>query len=168
MAKCGRKSKYDPLITPSQAEDYAKELLTDDQIAAKLGITRATFYDWQKKYTDFFDAIKRGKAVSNVKLIEAMKKSAEGYTVEEEMTVIHLDKNKQPKSYDRIVKKRYIPPSTTTQIFLAKNRMPDDFRDVNRHEVDLRGQIKVNTLADLMMEEFGNAASENPAESPAS
>lgn len=168
MAKFGRKSKYDPLITPSQAEDYAKELLTNAQIAAKLGISHETFCQWQKKYVEFSEAIKRGKAVSNVKLLQAMQKSAEGYTVEEETTVIHLDENKQPKSYDRIVKKRYIPPSTTTQIFLAKNRMPEDFRDVNRHEVDLRGQIKVNTLADLMMEEFGNAASENPAESPAS
>lgn len=168
MAKFGRKSKYDPLITPSQAEDYAKELLTDEQIAAKLGISKPTFYEWQKKHADFLNAIKRGKAVSNEKLIEAMKKSAEGYMVEEETTIIHLDENKQPKSYDRIVKKRYIPPSTTTQIFLAKNRMPEDFRDVNRHEVDLRGQIKVNTLADLMMEEFANGAGEEAAESPAS
>ncbi len=157
MSKSGRKSKYDPLTTPSLAEDYAKELLTDAQIGAKLGISHETFYQWQKKYVEFSEAIKRGKAVSNVKLLQAMQKTAEGYTVEEEVTVIHLDKDKQPKSYDRIVKKRYIPPSTTTQIFLAKNRMPEDFRDVNRHEVDLRGQIKVNTLADLMMEEFANA-----------
>lgn len=167
MAKGGRKSKYDPLITPSLAEDYASELLTDDQIAAKLGISNPTFYEWQKKYSEFSSAIKRGKAVSNVKLIEAMKKSAEGYDVEETETTVILDKNKNPTGYRKTTRKRHIPPSTTTQIFLAKNRMPEDFRDVNRHEVDLRGQIKVNTLADLMMEEFANAASENPAESPA-
>ena len=120
MAKGGRKSKYDPLITPSLAEDYAKELLTDAQIAAKLGIHISTFIDWQKKYTVFSEAIKRGKAVSN------------------------------------IVKKRYIPPSTTTQIFLAKNRMPDEFRDVNRHKVEVESSLKVNTLAELMMEEYGH------------
>lgn len=168
MAKSGRKSKYDPLITPSLAEDYAKELLTDAQIAAKLGIHISTFIDWQKKYSEFSEAIKRGKAVSNVALVQAMKKSAEGYEVEESETTVILDKNKNPTGYRKTTRKRYIPPSTTTQIFLAKNRMPEDFRDVNRHEVDLRGQIKVNTLADLMMEEFGNAASENPTENPAS
>jgi hypothetical protein len=54
------------------------------------------------------------------------------------------------------VRKRYIPPSTTTQIFLAKNRMPEDFRDVNRHEVDMRGKLQVSTLAELMMEEYQN------------
>ena len=46
MTKFGRKSKYDPLITPSQAEDYAKELLTNAQIAAKLGISHETSIDF--------------------------------------------------------------------------------------------------------------------------
>ena len=167
MAKFGRKSKYDPLITPSLAEDYAKELLTDEQIAAKLGISKPTFYEWQKKHADFLNAIKRGKAVSNVALVQAMKKSAEGYEVEETETTVILDKNKNATGYRKTTRKRYIPPSTTTQIFLAKNRMPEDFRDVNRHEVDLRGQIKVNTLADLMMEEFANGAGEEAASNPA-
>lgn len=154
MAKFGRRSKYDPLSTPALVEEYASEILTDAQIAAKLGIHISTFIEWQKKYPDFSEAIKKGKAVSNIALVKAMKKSAEGYFVEEEETVVSLDKNKQPKGYNKVVKKRYIPPSTTTQIFLAKNRMPEDFRDVNKHEVDLRGQIKVSTLADLMLEEF--------------
>lgn len=165
MSRTGRKSKYDPLTTPALAEGYAKELLTDDQIAAKLGINRATYYSWQNKYSDFSDAIKRGKSASNMDLVKVMKKSAEGYFVEEEVTVIHLDKDKQPKSYDRIVKKRYIPPSTTTQIFLAKNRMPDDFQDVNRQKVELQGSLKVNTLAELMMQEFSNAPESTESQS---
>ncbi|MBQ3455003.1 MAG: helix-turn-helix domain-containing protein [Synergistaceae bacterium] len=161
MAKAGRKSKYDPLTTPALAEEYASELLTDAQIAAKLGIHISTFIDWQKKYREFSVAIKRGKEASNVALVKAMHKTAEGYYVEEEETVVYFDKNKQPKSYSKIVKKRYIPPSTTTQIFLAKNRMPDDFHDVNRHKVDVSGSLKVNTLAELMMEEYGG---KNPNE----
>ena len=161
MSKFGRRTKYDPLNTPRLAEEYARDLLTDAQISAKLGISHETFYQWKDKYIEFSEAIKRGKAASNTRLIEVMKKSAEGYFVEEEETVVNLDKDKQPKSYNKIVKKRYIPPSTTTQIFLAKNRMPDEFRDVNRHEVDMRGQIKVNTLADLIMEEFLNGEAES-------
>ena len=155
----GRKSKYDPQNTPVLAEKYASEILTDAQIAAKLGIHISTFIEWQKKHIEFSEALKRGKAVSNIALVKAMQKSAEGYFVEEEETVVSLDKNKQPKGYNKIVKKRYIPPATTTQIFLAKNRMPEDFRDVNKHEVDLRGELKVSTLADLMMEEFLNGES---------
>ena len=154
LEKVGRKSKYDPLRTPELAEEYAKELLTDAQIAAKLRIHIDTFYTWQKKHVEFSEAVKRGKAASNVDLVKAMEKTAKGYYVDEEETVIHLDKNKQPKSYSKISRKRYIPPSTTTQIFLAKNRMPDDFQDVNRHKVDIRGELGVTTLADLMIEEY--------------
>ena len=97
-----------------------------------------------------------------------MRKTAEGYYVEEKETVVYLDKNKHPKSYSRIVKKRYIPPSTTTQIFLAKNRMPEDFHDVNRHKVELSGQLQVNTLAELMMEEYGHEAESQEPEAPES
>ena len=152
MSRSGRKSKYDPEITPHLAEEYASELLTDVQISSKLGIHVTTFIEWQKKHAEFSLAVKRGKAVANEKLISAMQKTAEGYYVEEEETVVYLDREKQPKSYSKTVKKRYIPPSTTTQIFLAKNRMPEDFRDVNRHEVDLQGRLNVSTLAELMME----------------
>lgn len=165
MSKAGRKSKYDPLSTPLKAEEYASELLTDAQICVKLGISHETFCQWKRKYVEFSEAIKRGKAVANRELVKAMQKTAEGYYVEEEETVVYLDKNKEPKSYSRIKKKRYIPPSTTTQIFLAKNRMPEDFRDVNRHEVDMRGQLQVNTLADLMMEEFVNEESKEASAS---
>ena len=161
----GRKSKYDPLNTPILAEKYASEILTDAQIAAKLGIHISTFIEWQKKHIEFSEAIKRGKAASNAELLKCMKKTAEGYYVEEEETVVNFDRDKTPKSYSNIVKKRYIPPSTTTQIFLAKNRMPEDFRDVNRHEVDVRGELKVNTLAELMMEEYGNEKDEDNPES---
>ncbi len=159
----GRKSKYDPETIPAKAEELAKELLTDAQIGAKLGITHETFYQWQKRYPEFSEALKRGKAEANRDLVEVMKKSAKGYYVEEEETVVYLDSDKQPKSYSKVVKKRYIPPSTTTQIFLAKNRMPEDFRDVHRQEVNMSGQLQVSTLADLMMEEF-NSGTDKEAE----
>ena len=154
MGKGGRNTKYDPVTTPKLAEEYASELLTDAQIATKLGIHISTFMEWQKKHSEFSLAIKSGKAVANEKLIASMKKTAEGYYVEEEDTVVQLDQAKQPKDYTKTVRKRYIPPSTTTQIFLAKNRMPEDFRD--RRDVDMRGKKQVSTLAELMMEEYRN------------
>ena len=154
MGKAGRKTKYDPETTPAKAEELAKDLLTDAQIYAKLGITHETFNQWQKAHPEFLEALKRGKQEANRDLVEVMKKSAKGYFVEEEETVVYLDHDKQPKSYSKVVKKRYIPPSTTTQIFLAKNRMPEDFRDVHRQEVNMSGQLQVPTLADLMLEEF--------------
>ena len=164
MGKCGRKSKYDPETTPAKAEELARDLLTDAQIAAKLGIHIDTFYTWQNSHPEFSVAVKRGKQEANRDLVDVMKKSAKGYFVEEEETVVYLDSDKQPKSYSKVVKKRYIPPSTTTQIFLAKNRMPEDFRDVHRQEVNMSGQLQVSTLADLMLEEFKNDTNEEASE----
>ena len=163
MSKAGRKTKYDPETTPAKAEELAKDLLTDAQIYAKLGITHETFYQWQKAHPEFLEALKRGKQEANRDLVEVMKKSAKGYFVEEEETVVYLDRDKQPKSYSKVVKKRYIPPSTTTQIFLAKNRMPEDFRDVHRQEVNMSGQLQVPTLADLMLEEFKHGTNNEEA-----
>ena len=151
----GRKAKYDPSTMPELAEKYAREGYLDKQIAEIFGIRPDTFCKWQRKYIQLSQALKKGREVANIELKRAMLKTAAGYDVEEEETTVILDLNKKPKSYRKTTRKRHIPPSTTMQIFLAKNRMPDEFRDVNRHEVNVRGDLKVNTLADLMMEEFG-------------
>ena len=164
MSKGGRKGKYDPATTPSLAEEYAKEGCLDKQIAERLGVRADTFCRWQTKYPQLAQALKRGREVANLELKRAMLKTASGYDVEEEETTVILDKNKKPKSYRKTSRKRHVPPNPTMQIFLAKNRMPDEFRDVNRHEVDLRGQLQVNTLADLMMEEFKNAITKEASE----
>ncbi len=147
------KTKYNPETTPELAEKYAREGYSDSQIAEMLGINKTAFYDWQHKHSEFAEALKRGKAPANAELKRAMLKTAMGYEVEEEETTAILDKNKQVKSYRTTKRRKYIPPNPTMQIFLAKNRMPEEFRDVNRHEVDLRGEIGVNSLAELMMED---------------
>ena len=146
----GRKKKYDAEKHPQLAESYAKAGYSDKQIASMLGIAEGTLYDWENKYPEFSKAIKRGKEPANEELKVSMMKTATGYYVEEEETVARLDPDKQVLGYTKVVKKKYIPPNSTMQIFLAKNRMPEEYRDVNRHEVDMRGQI---TLAELMMED---------------
>ena len=35
--------------------------MIDAEIAAKLGISNGSFYEYQKRYPEFLDAIKRGK-----------------------------------------------------------------------------------------------------------
>ena len=153
MQKVGRKSKYNPETTPELAEKYASEGYADIQIAEMLGIKKTVFYEWQNKYPEFAEALKRGKIPANTELKRAMLKTAMGYTVEEEETTAILDKNKQVKSYRTTKRRRYISPNPTMQIFLAKNRMPEEFRDVNKHEIDLHGQLGVTTLAELIMED---------------
>ena len=42
MSKVGRKSKYNPAVTPAKAEELAKDLLTDAQIAHGHSFTQPT------------------------------------------------------------------------------------------------------------------------------
>ena len=106
---------------------WARLGLMDKQIAGNMGISPTTFYDWQKKFPAFADAIKSAKAIPNLELENAMFDLALGRTYVEEVKSI-LD----PKTgvVVRIEKtKKQIPPNPTTQIFLAKNRMPDKYKD---------------------------------------
>ena len=44
-------------------EGWARDGLTDEQIAKNIGINRTTLYDWKKKETNIADALKKGKEV---------------------------------------------------------------------------------------------------------
>jgi len=150
--KVGRKAKYDPEVTPKLAESYAMDGFSDKQIAEKLGIAECTIYDWANRHPEFSEALKRGKEPVNAELKIAMMKTAMGYYVDEEETVTILDVNtRTPTSYKKTTRKKYIPPNGTLQIFLSKNRMPEQFRDVNKHEISgLNGQpIKIDNGYDL-------------------
>nr|DAI35743.1 MAG TPA: terminase small subunit [Caudoviricetes sp.] len=125
-----RKGLYHEWIEGKGVENvcmWAKLGLMDKQIAGNMGISLTTFYDWQKKFPKFADAIKNAKAIPNLELENAMFDLALGRTYVEEVKSI-LD----PKTGTvvRIEKtKKQIQPNPTMQIFLAKNRMPDKYKD---------------------------------------
>ena len=136
----GRKPKYDPDVTPKLAEEYARNGFGDGQIANQLGIATGTIYEWCNKYPEFSSALKRGREPANIELKQAMLKAAQGYYVDEEETVAILDvKTKEPKSFRKTTRKKYIAPSPTMQIFLAKNRMPEKYRDKPGEQTDAYG-----------------------------
>lgn len=151
----GRKTKYDPEITPRLAEGYAMEGFTDAEIADKMGIALSTFYKWQKQFSEFSESLKKGKEPVNAELKMGMVKTALGYFVDEEQTVTILDvETRKPVSYKKVNTRKYVAPSPTMQIFLAKNRMPGLFKDVNRHELTGKdGESIFPTIAELMMED---------------
>lgn len=104
-------------------EGLAREGLTDEQLADKIGIARSTFYEWCKKHRKFADAIKCGKAPVDVQVENALLKSALGH----KETV-----KKAVRSVDGIIyvdEEIYYPPQTAAQIFWLKNRRPDRWRD---------------------------------------
>ena len=55
---------------------WAKDGLTDEQIAHNCGVSMATFYEWKKKYPDFSEALKNGKEVVDYQVENALYQKA--------------------------------------------------------------------------------------------
>lgn len=116
----GRHGKYRDWITEEgllKIEGWAREGLTDEQIAKNIGIQRTTLYDWKNKYNDIADALKRGKEVVDIQVENALLKRALGYEYEETKVIVETDGKKR---VERTTK--HIVPDTTAQIFWLRNR----------------------------------------------
>lgn len=105
-------------------EGWARDGLSEEQIAHNMGIAPKTLREWKAKHSTICAAIKKGKEVSDFMVENALFKSACGYDVEEWEE--KLDESGKPV---KVTKKRHIPPSNTAQIFWLKNRRPDKWRD---------------------------------------
>ena len=56
------KGKYQEWLTPEgllKIEGWARDGLTDEQIATNIGISRDTLYRWKNEYSDISDTLKR-------------------------------------------------------------------------------------------------------------
>lgn len=77
-------------------EGWARDGLTDEQIAKNIGITLSTFYEWKKKYSDFSESLKKGKEVVDYEVENALLSSAlEGNTTAQ----IFWLKNRRPEKW---------------------------------------------------------------------
>lgn len=156
------RGKYQEWLTAEgliKLEGWARDGLTDEQIAKNIGINRDTLYTWKKKYPDISDALKKGKEVVDRQVENALLKRALGYRYEEvtkeekpvfdELGNAVLDDNGNPlwaMQPTKIVEKE-IHPDVTAQIFWLKNRRPDKWRDKQdiehsggvNHKLDLSG-----------------------------
>ena len=55
---------------------WARDGLTDEQIASNMGICRDTLIQWKKKYSDISDALKKGKEIVDFEVENALLKKA--------------------------------------------------------------------------------------------
>lgn len=127
------KGKYEYWLTPEgllKIEGWARDGLTDEQIAQNIRISRDTLYAWKKRYPDISDALKRGKEVVDRQVENALLKRALGYTYEE----ITYEGGVETK---RVVKE--VVPDTTAQIFWLKNRKREAWAD--RQNIELSQPI---------------------------
>ena len=140
------KGKYQEWITPdgiTRLEAWARDGLTDEQLAAKIGITATTLYDWKNKYPVISEALKRGKEVVDVEVENALLKRAMGYEYTETRTETADD-----GTVKTIVMQKTMPPDTTAQIFWLKNRRPAVWRDKQQveHSTDKPFEVNIRVI----------------------
>ncbi len=106
-------------------EAWARDGLTDEQIAKNIGITRSTLSAWKNKFSDISDTLKRGKDIVDIQVENALLKRALGFSYEEKTYETNSEGEKKLK---KVVTKMVIP-DTIAQIFWLKNRKPSSWRD---------------------------------------
>lgn len=123
------KGKYEKWLTDDGLlllEGWARDGLTDEQIAHNCDINKATLYEWKKKYPDISDSLKKGKEIVDIEVENALLKRALGFQYDEVTQELNTDTQRLETT--KVVKKMVVP-DTTAQIFWLKNRRPDKYRD---------------------------------------
>ena len=101
-------------------EGWARDGLTDEQIAANVGISVRTLYRWKQQYCQICHALKKGKDTADREIENALFKRAKGYDFTETRV-----KKKGGVVVEETVITKHIPCDTTAQIFWLKNRKPE-------------------------------------------
>ena len=83
-------------------EAWARDGLTEEQIAHNMGITRETLRVWKNKFPAISSALKKGKEVVDIEVENALLKKAMGYNVEVKKTfkvrIVDYDQDTDRKS----------------------------------------------------------------------
>ena len=73
------KGKYEYWLTKEGLlllEGWARDGLTDEQIAHNIGITTKTLYEWKNRFGDICESLKKGKEVVDYAVENALLKNA--------------------------------------------------------------------------------------------
>src|SRR5690606_11254978 len=120
--KVGRKNKYHTHVEPrlKEIEAWARDGLTEEQIAKNLGVAYSTFRKYKNEYPALSAALKKGKEVIDIEVENALLKRALGYEYEEVKTLIEEVNAKKKKKIEKTIK--HVPADVSAAIFWLRNR----------------------------------------------
>jgi len=149
MAKVGRKGKYEKWLTNEgllRIQGWARDGLTDEQIAENMGIGRTALYEWRRKFPTIANALKDAQDVVDRQVENALHKAACGWEYDETTK----EPGKDGKLVVTKVVHKVVQPNPTAQIFWLKNRKRDTWRDKQENEIIGKdgGPINVCNMSD--------------------
>ena len=118
--------KYQEWLTDDgllRIEGWARDGLTDKQIAHNMGVSEQTLNVWKKKYPSLFESLKRGKEVIDREVENALLKRALGYTIKIPRKITFMTSHTQKKPSDSPLN---IPPTTarTSKVSVSVTAVP--------------------------------------------
>ena len=131
-AKNAKQGKYQKWLTPEgllRLEAWARDGLTDEQLAHNMGIATSTLYDWKNRFPQLSGALKKGKDVVDIMVENSLLKRALGYEYSEEKVEVETTPDGKLLSRKVVQTVKQVVPDVTAQIFWLKNRRPDLWRD---------------------------------------
>lgn len=119
-------------------EKWARDGLTELQIAKNLGISKSTCEEYKKRYPDFQAAIKKGKEPFIAEVENALAKRALGFEYEETKTYIRIEGDNEVKYQEKT--RKYYPPDVAACSILLKNKDRGNWAD-NPMKIDLEREF---------------------------
>lgn len=133
--------KYEKWLADEYLErvkGWARDGLTDDDIARNMMINVSTLRRWKHEHPEIADALRIGKDSADRIVENALYKSACGYKIKVKKPVrvrrVEYDpetgrKTAEQETWQAVEEEVYIAPQVTAQIFWLKNRKPEQWRD---------------------------------------
>lgn len=124
------KGKYEYWLTPEgllKLEGWARDGLTDEQIAQNIGVHRDTLNEWKKKYPVISDTLKRGKEVVDRQVENALLKRALGYKYNEDKYIsVPMDEVEYLQKLHEYMNRYKLnhPEATDDELMLVRERFP--------------------------------------------
>ena len=163
------KGKYERWTTDEGTKklgQWAADGATDAEIAAKIGISRKTLYEWAKRFPQLGKALERGRERSNEEVEAALYKKCLGYTVKVKKN-FKLRRVEYDEATGRKVGEReelvtgedevHVPADVGAQKFWLTNREPE--RWSNR--VEFEGALSSESVEDYIRRHTQRAQSGN-------
>lgn len=150
------RSKWDTNVKDKLVlvEGWARNGLTEQQIAKNLGVAYSTFRDYKAKYPALSAVLKKGREVIDFEVEGSLIKRALGYTYVEETKEIVEDEitgSAEMKVVKSVTK--HVAPDVTAQIFWLKNRKPEEWKN-DPHKVRIDKELLKLRQKELELKEW--------------
>lgn len=149
--------KYNESIVDKWLEDdnlmliecWARDGMTESDIANRIGIGTSTLSLWKRQYEEIRNALKKGKEIVDYKVENALLKSALGYKVRKNKVIMELNGMGQMVTTRREISDEEVPPNVNAISMWLINRNSNKWKR-NRDNIlqldDKESNITVNII----------------------